>query len=352
MEKRFERLFNKYWLICWVLFASLAFMSLGGVVWAEYVKTNSAKLVVAREGESGKMFSSNCLQQGQSMANTTVYVDSEDTELIEFVRIANYAQGNPGKPYSRSVNYSLNIGLVYLDNGQYIPFSDTSKIGDRYITVSINGGETLYFGKHNSSYEHVSETYTTSRTLHGGSPNTDILRVEYSADQKDLLTNPDPDFPKMYLEITATPTPASSYLDLEPLKGRLDLRLTGQVQSVVWSGYINEVGAKSDITPAPTPATTLDDYNYVIEGVGEGTITLTWNATYLELNKDFVTEISAIEGNSSTSNSLTFKVDSSDISRYDTQFYRTGQALNNYDTWAEVNGYITCDFTPDSGGTP
>lgn len=127
----------------------------------------------------------------------------------------------------------------------------------------------------------------------------------------------------------------------------MNLQLTGQVQSIVWSGYVNETGSR-DNTSSATPAPTLDDYNYVIEGTGKGTIHLTWNTTYLELNREFINELSSAEDYSYTAGDLTFKVDSNVTSRYDTQFYRTGRALTYYDTWSEVNGYISCTFTPDA----
>lgn len=351
MKNRTLLFIKKYWITCWLI---LAFVSLTtvGVVYASYTKISSAKLVIARVGSSGKLFSSNYLQKG-TMANAVVYVDAEDNELVDFVRISNFAQGNPGKPYARAICYNLSIKLVYQSNGNYVTFSDTSKIGQRFIKVRLNGGEDIVFGydEETGTYMNYMGTYDTSCSLAGASPNTDTLRIEYSYNQKALLSSPNANLPKMYLEITATPTPPENYLDIDSLAGRLDLQLTGQVQSVVWNGYINEDGAR-DETGTSVPAATLDDYNYVIEGTGEGTITLSWDSTYLELNNDFITQLTAIEGNTSTTNSVTFSVNSNTVSRYDTQFYRTGQPLTKYDTWAEVNGYITCTFTPATAGTP
>lgn len=351
MKKKFLSFIKKYWLACWLILSFVSFTTIG-IVYASYTKTSSAKLVIARVGNSGKLFSSNYLQKG-TMANAVLYIDADDNELVDFVRISNFAQGNPGKPYARAINYNLSIKLVYQSNGEYVSFSDTAKIGQRYIKVSLNGGEDVIFGydADTNTYKNYTIAYTTGSSLAGASPNTDTLRIEYSENQKVLLSTPDPDLPKMYLEITATPTPTDNYLDIDPLVGRLDLQLTGQVQSVVWNGYINEDGAR-DETGTAVPAATLDDYNYVIEGTGEGTITLRWDSTYLELNKDFIAQLTAITGNSATADSVTFSVNSNTTSRYDTQFYRTGQALTNYDTWDEVNGYITCTFTPATAGTP
>lgn len=345
--KRVISYMKRYWLTLWLVVAVLSF-AVVGVVYAAFTKSNSEKTVLARVGKTGKLFSSNYLQKGTSIADTFFYVDAESTELVDFVRISNYVQGSPGKPYARAINYKLEMKLVYLDGENYTTFSNNSLIGTRYIKVKINGGSDIYFGYNEAAneYQNVAEAYTTNLSLAGGVPASDAVRVEYSPDQKALLTNPDPTKPKMYLEIKATPTPASNYLDIDPLSGRLNLQLTGQVQSVVWSGYINETGARENVS-GTSPASTLDDYNYVIEGTGKGTIRLTWNITYLELNHDFIAELSSTEGYSYSAGDLTFKVDSNITSRYDTQFYRTGAALTNYDDWNVVNGYITCTFTPD-----
>lgn len=344
--KKISSYMKRYWLTLWLVVAVLSF-AVVGVVYAAFTKSNSEKTVLARVGKTGKLFSSNYLQKGTSIADTIFYVDAESSELVDFVRISNYVQGSPGKPYARAINYELEMKLVYLNGENYTVFSDPSLIGTRYIKVNINGGSVIYFGYNEDAdeYQNVAAAYTTDLSLAGGAPASDVIRVEYSPDQKALLTTPDPAKPKMYLEIKATPTPASNYLDIDPLSGRLNLQLTGQVQSVVWSGYINETGARENVSG--TSASTLDDYNYVIEGTGKGTIRLTWNITYLELNHDFIAELSTTEGYSYLAGDLMFKVDSNITSRYDTQFYRTGAALTNYDDWNEVNGYITCTFTPD-----
>ena len=274
-----------------------------------------------------------------------IYVDETATDIIDYVRISNFAQGNPGKSYSRAINYVIKMKLVYLSEGSFIEFTNENAselIGNRFIKVSLNGGTEYVFGKNGSVYSNLSEL-TVPSSLTGGVPSTDAIKVEYSSNQIDLLKNPEEGTPKMYLEIQAVPTPRASYLDLDALNGRLEPQLAGSSTPVVWTGYINETGARAASNSTAVPST-LDDYNYVIEGVGVGTITLSWNPTYLSLNQDFINKIIAEDPTNNTYNSagsLTFKVNSNVISRYDTQFYRTAQALENYDTWGEVKSYIT-----------
>lgn len=358
MKEKAISIIKRHWIVIWIVFASLAFVT-AGVVYAAYTKTSSAKSVVARIGNPGKLFSSNYLQRGTAMPDVAIYIDEDDTNIIDYVRISNFAQGNPGKPYNRAINYNISMRLKYLNESVYTSFTNenaASLIGDRYIKVSLNGGTEVYFGKNpvTGNYDNISSDYSVSGSLAGGSPTTDALMVEYSADQILLLKTPNPVKPKLYLEITASPNPLSNYLDLDQLSGRLDIQLAGSAQTVEWTGYINETGARTAQDTDSVP-TTLDDYNYVIEGVGNGTITLTWNPEYVELNKDFINEITAnvqnsyTPGSSGTMSTLVFKVNSNNTSRYDTQFYRTGKSLANYSAWGKIREYIpTPTFAPET----
>ena len=86
------------------------------IVHAAYTKTNTAKLVVARYGETGSLFSSNYLQAqaGNSIITAYIYVpapaEGEDAEDSgDKVRISNFAQGNQAVFYDRTINYTLSI---------------------------------------------------------------------------------------------------------------------------------------------------------------------------------------------------------------------------------------------------
>lgn len=361
MRGRITSFIKHYWISLWLVLASVAMLS-SMIGFASYTKSSTAKSVVARMEEYGKLFSSNELLRGDSMLSIPVYVEENATTLTEYVQICNYAQGSPGTPYLRSINYELELKLVYKDtNGDFITFENGTAIGDRYIKVTVNNGTPIYFGKNgNNGYENL-EAKTIELSLVGGQPLSDSIVVEYSYNQLALLSEPNPDYPKMYLEVTATPAPARTYLDLDPLKGRLDLQLVGSVKTIDWNGYINEVGARDANNTDVAIPSTLDDYNYVIEGVGDGTITLEWDSSKLALNQNFISELQTQtvtfdEGTenertvsrviTSSSGKLEFYVDSNDTSRYDTQFYRVNSDLSQYETWGQVNGYIIkCKFT-------
>ncbi|MBR5372830.1 MAG: hypothetical protein IK130_11525 [Oscillospiraceae bacterium] len=343
---------KKYWISLWILIMAFSLVSVG-VVYASYNKTSTAKSVVARVGALGKHFSSNYLQRGSAMMEVPIYVNEADTEPGDYVRIFNFAQGNPGDPYQRQITYELKMRLVYYDGTDYVNATEAI-VGDRYISAEFNGAKYT-FGKNGATYSNLSAPDLTegwlslSGSLAGNTASTDSIKVTYSANQVTELTDasPDPAPAKLYLEITAEPTPANSFLDLEKLQGRLDLRLNGAVVPVTWKGYFNDDGAKSASAGTTLPSS-YEGFNYVMEGVGEGSFTLSWNSEYLELNQNFISSIGgtytpAAEGAAVKSDTLVFTVNSNNISRYDTQFYRTG-ASDPAATWGELKGYVTYTF--------
>ncbi|MCR4644915.1 MAG: hypothetical protein K5695_05840 [Oscillospiraceae bacterium] len=350
MKKTAKQLLKQYWIVLWIIVASLSLVTVG-VTYASYNKTSTARSVVARVGAVGKHFSSNYLQQGTAMTDVPLYVKENDTEPGGYVRISNFPQGNPGDAYYRQINYVLKMRLVYYNeaDSQYVRAAN-NVVGDRYVNVIFNEGtteeSTYTLGKDGDGYSNVSSDLEISSLLLGNVSSTDTFRLIYSADQVAALSEEAelPQLPKLYLEIEAVPTPAASYLDLETLKGRIDLRLNDEVDPVTWNGYFNDTGAK-DAEDGTAVSETLEGFNYVIEGVGNGTITLTWDTNYLSLNKDFINAVGASPSVSDGIATLVFSVDSNNTSRYDTQFYCTETYGNTWCTnWGTVRSKVTCTF--------
>ncbi|WP_164173628.1 hypothetical protein [Ruminococcus flavefaciens] len=344
--KRIVDFLKKYWISVWIFVVSLSLVSVG-VVYAFYNKTSTAKSVVARVGAVGKHFSSNYLQRGSAIMDVPLYVNEADTEPGDFVRIFNFAQGNPGDPYRRQITYTLKMRMVYHDGNDFVNATQAI-VGDRFITAEFN--ETTYtFGKNGAGYSNLEGWLELSGSLAGNTASTDTVKVTYSADQITELTEnaPTPLPEKLYLEIVAEPTPPESYLDIEKIQARLDLRLNGSVVPVTWNGYFNDEGAKNAAAGDPL-LSSLEGFNYVIEGVGEGTFTLSWNSEYLSLNQNFITSTGgtytpAVDNAEPKIDTLVFTVNSNTISRYDTQFYLTGVA-DPASTWGEIKGYVSDTF--------
>ena len=134
--KRIVDFLKKYWISVWIFVVSLSLVSVG-VVYAFYNKTSTAKSVVARVGAVGKHFSSNYLQRGSAIMDVPLYVNEADTEPGDFVRIFNFAQGNPGDPYRRQITYTLKMRMVYHDGNDFVNATQAI-VGDRFITAEFN----------------------------------------------------------------------------------------------------------------------------------------------------------------------------------------------------------------------
>ena len=369
MNKSFKAFIKRHWILMWIGIASVLMVSII-VVHAAYTKTNTAKLVVARYGETGSLFSSNYLQVSTGNTVTTAYIyvsppeEGEDAaDSGDKVRISNFAQGNQAVFYDRTINYTLSMKLVYNNNGTYETISVANAadiIGEQWIKATVGGTEYIF------GYDMVNSTAETpvylnltevplSSSLAGRQSSTDVIDVVYSANQVEELITPSTPTPltKLYLEITATPFPSTSYRDLNPISARLCLALSGTVDATNWEGYFNnEAAARNVEADGDTVNVTnsLDGYNYVIEGVGSASITLKWNTNYLELNEGFILDTLGQETVPSADGdgwkTLTFSVNSSSISRYDTQFYRSGTKTDaDYDTWNELVSYVSFEFT-------
>lgn len=368
MNKSLKAFIKRHWILMWIGIASVLMVSII-VVHAAYTKTNTAKLVVARYGETGSLFSSNYLQvpTGNTIPTAYIYVsppdDGEDAvDSGDKVRISNFAQGNQAVFYDRAINYTLSMKLVYNNNGTYEEITSANAatiIGEQWIKATVGGTEYLFgYDANNSTdetpvYSHLTEVSIDS-SLPGRQSSTDIIEVVYSANQvEELITPSNPPITKLYLEVSATPTPPTSYRDLNPISARLCLALSGTVDATNWEGYFNDEAAARNVEAdgdAVNVTNSLDGYNYVIEGVGSASITLKWNTNYLELNEGFIIDtlgqeaVPSADGNGWKT--LTFSVNSSSISRYDTQFYRSGTKTDaDYDTWNKLASYVSFEFT-------
>lgn len=116
--------------------------------------------------------------------------------------------------------------------------------------------------------------------------------------------------------------------------------------STVWTGYFSDDGALGVLDA--TDASDLDGYNYTISGSGATTVKLSWNYSKLDINQVFILSLveSITESDLTDSDSdglyyIIFNVDSDEVNRYDTQFYRQSDNPSDYDSWSTVKGYVT-----------
>ena len=209
MKEVYKNFLKKYWIVIWLLVTSLSLVSVIAAQ-AAYNKTSTVKSVVARVGTVGKHFSSNYLQAGSDMVNVPMYVNAEDTEPGDYIRIFNYPYGNPGDPYYRQITYTLSMKLVYYNSAtEKYEAATEAVVGDRYITATLND-ITYIFGKDGNGYSNLGDTFTpVISNLAGATASTDSMKLTYSTNQVSTLSSGTalPAQPKLYLEITAKPTP-------------------------------------------------------------------------------------------------------------------------------------------------
>ena len=356
MTHKLKKFIKRYWTLLWII-AALAVM-LSAVVYAAFTKTNKAKSVVARYGTVSSRFSSNYLEE--TGREKPVYVTSTDGKFGDTVLISNYSQTNPTFHYDTVINYKLEMKLGYLNGSNFVPIngstsSDVFDLGERYIIARVTGNngfaKTVRFGYNSGDSITYEDTIYKSGdnyllSLPGTASVSDAIELEFSADQKESLFAETPTYDKkLYLEITATPDPLSSYTGLTALSAQICLAQSAKVESITWTGDYNENMSAGGKSPDE-----LDGYNYVIQGMGSGTALLRWKPQYIEANEQFLLEelglsIGQLPTESGGWKTIVFTVDSNAKNRYDLQFYRSGSEDNaSYATWDDMKNYVEFVF--------
>lgn len=360
MGQRFKKLLKRYWTVLWIATASLALISV--FTYAAFTKTNRAKSVVARYGSVSTRFSSNYL--ATVAREKPMYVTSTDGKFGDSIFINNFALTNPTYHYDTVINYKLEMKLGYMSGSSFVAINGSTDpavfdLGERYIIATVNSYngttvKTTRFGYNPGQTTIYADTILKNNndeyllSLPGTSSVSDIVTLTFSTNQKDSLFAETPIFTKkLYLEVTATPDPISSYSGLEPLTAWICLDKSTKVESITWTGDYNE--DRSGQTPDE-----LDGYNYVIQGMGAGTAKLRWKCDTLEINEQFLIDELGISVDnlpvaSNWWKEVTFNVNAnSGKNRYDLQFYRTGFQFDTaYDTWDKMDTYVEFIFPYD-----
>ena len=285
--------------------------------------TNSlhAQRTIAAYDTAGDKFSSNYLLKGYSGENVrTVYTTGTSTPASTVLTVCNYPQGRQTMSAQDDISYKLTFSLVKEESGDYVEVAPSYLTGSlANCAVTVTGDGTLTLNSSNVSGE------ISNMTITGGAARSHSYSISFSSDFID-----DP-MPNLYLEAIAEPT-VSGYPTLRGIF-KPELRAAGAADS--WTGSFSD-----DRSHTPSE---YDGYNYVITGVGSGTVTLTWNAAKLDLSDVSLHELAQITNFSQTSNSVTFPVDAEVTSRYELQFYKVN--IPDETTWALMdNGVVTFAF--------
>ena len=268
----------------------MAALLVGFVSYAAYTNLNSVKRVVSTQGGRGTEFSSNYLNL--TAANATVYAlkniaFSEIGETTTFeINICNYVHNDPSKVNENDITYALTLKLLNSDG------SDNGMSYDGLSAVGADGtGYAFSGGVCSVGY----------RTLTGGTKSVDTFRVTVPRSFIDTVK----------IQAVAEPNSASYiYTDNSKL-ARIFTFSDRELTAMTWTGGFTE-----------TTTDGYDAFNYVIKGQGKGTVTLSWDASLLEISQIFLENNGLSATETGGRKTVTINVDSDVASRYDIQFYK------------------------------
>ena len=265
-----------------------------GITYAAYRNSLKAQRAIAPYDESGSKFSSNYLLNSDTNFKT-IYTTSVLSLPQAVITVCNYEQGRQTQYFYQDITYSITITALKSD----FTLATASDFSE---------DETIKFGDITLSKTNLSATIS-NETLTGGMTSSNYYKLIFSKYNSDLKVS-----------ITANPDH-----NLPILKGVFSpaLRSEGAINS--WNGSF------SDDTSKPTSS--YDGFNYIVSGFGTGTCRLKWNNEILNLSIASILEFDFGDVTTNGSESyIEFEVDSSDISRYDLQFYKvdiTGTTWND-----------------------
>lgn len=268
-------------------------------------------------------FSSNILRE----ATTPPYehdiyvtnVPSEPNRIVEYVTICNYPQGKQNLFSIEDIGYRLEAVLVKKTNGGFT--DDPNEVGVGSCDVIVGVGEEeerLYSEKLNHTF--------SGQNLAGGSAVSNPYVIRFNLE---FFSNEN-----IYLKLTAVPT-TDNTLPILSAVIRPVQEAAGAVND--WKGYFryNTVGSPA---VAVYSASEYDGYNYVVEGVGSGTVTITWDSDKVSLSYVSQINLLTVQSSAIAGNSITFHVDSDITGRYELQFYK--ESISSSAVLQESNGVL------------
>lgn len=324
MKEKLLRWLKRYGVTVWLVTAAIALLA--SVSYAAYITLDISKHVVST-GSGGNIvrFSSNYLYVtdiGGSYGTrkvTTMHDNEGNTDNFT-VEVCNYIYGNTAAVNSNDINYSLVAELVYTGAAQ-----------PEGITIRPVSGKPVRF---------VNGSLTISdQRLPAGVATADKFVCSIPGGMKDQIS----------IKIAAIPDenslPATKQKKLAAEIVFKNASLTNN-----WGGEF--IDSKTGLTPMQ-----YDGFNYEISGNGEGTVTIRWDESVLEISPWFTPDDPEA---TKTDNSRRFRVGADNQpSAYMTQFYiknRTSfEALfdgtQSKDMWERLESLVTISFEKDTTGT-
>lgn len=358
---KFIHVFKKYWITIWLVIAIICTTTF--VSYAEYIKdSNRAKRVVANTTGAGALFSSDYLTVGTGAEYEVQYNSALSHEYEVPIRIWNYDSSNPTFFYdSKNITYDLVAQLVTKFGNSYVPITSSTALSDPdndpstsdaisiQIKMDIAGDVYTSFTATPEADNTVTITGTDTYTVSQSFDSTDGYMVTYSGlklykrsrdENKVIIKFPESirtSNDKIYVKLTATPTPLSDYSGISQLNGFITVTKGKTALSQGWSGDFSDSEENTD----------YDGFNYVISGNGTATLTFKWRSDKLEINPYFLSANLLTIPNAPTVEtiggdiwkSITINADSSIVNRYDIQLFMKDWSTNTVN-WSNVINYV------------
>lgn len=288
MKKIFRNL-KKHWLTVWLFVAVVAVGAF--VAYAAYTGIYSVKRVVSMTEPAGVLFSSNSMQaySGSAIPIRHISTSQESGNYTYNLTVCDFAQSDPLTRYvsDSGIPYKLTAQLFVKRGDNYYPLNDTTNVSQAIrdhaasktytIKYASDGGDPVTSGDAYplTSGEEVcfdSQLIKPQGTINATANGTNKYAIVF--DEYELGDEQTNDY---YIKLTAHPTNGDS--TLQDLACYLYLTKSVIVDSA-WSGKLQETGNTSD----------YDAYNYIIEGVGTGTVTVRWNSSFIDVSEFFIAQ--------------------------------------------------------------
>ena len=331
IKKKLKILRNS-WITVWLIIVVVLLS--GAFTYAAYMGTTQSKRVISLSESYEMFFSSRYLYVSGSDVQRIGFAENTQDPTVT-IDVCNYDRNGMGV-YGSDIYFRITAKLVSYD-GKELTSETTS---DKYKLTY------LYAGVESDTYclNSISSTATTLKGPLTNDGESDLFVLPANTKTKlKFILHCDPDTlstPQYAVEITATPV--GKYEDIKAISGKLRA-ISRSSQSLEWSGEF------TDELITGTQPTDFDAYNYVISGVGKGTITLTYDSSILELDKNDIEIFKKLNEYNETTNGsktiITFPVDTTvenAVSRYAVHFYqKDGTPLDEFS-----EEYVKTEFTP------
>ena len=329
--KKMIKFLKNSWIIIWLIIVVLILST--AATYAAYMGTTHSKRVISLSERDAMLFSSRYLYSNNSEVQRIGFAENTADPAVT-IDICNYDRNGMGV-YGSDIYFRITARLVNYD-GTDITTDTTS---DKYTLAYLDGNAE-------SKTYCLNSISSSGNTLVGPLTNegeSGLFMLPGGTKTKlKFILHCDPatmSEPKYAVEVTAKIV--GKYDDLKPISGKIRA-VSRSSQNLEWDGEFTDKLVNED-------ASIFDAYNYVISGAGKGTITLTYDSSLLELDKNDLKVFSQLQGYTITESDdktvITFPVDTTvenAVSRYALHFYqKNGKAIDSFS-----DKYVKTEFMP------